>query len=313
MSIKIKSLDDFNTLFDLISFFKDEMTCLKFLEQWLWNGKIRCPHCGIEEVYRYQDGKRFKCKQCKIEFTHKVGTIFESSNLPLIKWFMAIHIITSHKKGVSSCQLAREIGVTQKTAWMMGHKIRKTIEQIPTEQLEGVIEVDETFVGGKNKNRHKNKKVKNAPGRTFKDKVPVFGMKKRGGEVRTVVIKDTTKKSLRPVIREHIKEGTVLYSDDWGAYDTLYRRYKYDSIDHSKGRYREGDVCTNGIESFWSHLKRMIIGIYHYVSPKHLQKYCDEITFRYNTRNLKQGERLKLFLGQVNCTLKYKTLIKNYG
>lgn len=314
MCNKLKNLEGFNTLLEVSDYFKDEITCLKYLEQWLWNGDMHCPYCGMnEKIYRYKDEKRFKCKQCMIVFSAKVGTIFENSKLPMRIWFMAIHLISSYKKGISSCQLARELGITQKTAWFMAHRIRKIFEQIPTEKLEGVIEVDETFVGGKNKNRHIDKKVKNPAGRGFLDKTPVIGMLKRGGEVRTKVIDNTKTSSLRPAVMNHIKEGSIVYTDDWHGYDLLPESYNRKSIDHSRGRYRDGDVCTNGIESFWSHLKRMIIGVYHKVSKKHLQRYCDEITFRFNTKHLKQSDRLKLLLSKVNCRITYHSLTYNHG
>lgn len=313
MCNKTKSPFEFNNQIDLITYFKDEKTCLKYIEEWLWEGNIRCLYCGHYTVYRYSNGVRFKCKNCKEYFSAKVGTIFESSKLPLVKWFLAMYLIGSYKKGISSCQLARELGVTQKTAWIMAHKIRNAMRKVDAEKLEGVIEVDETFVGGKNKNRHKDKKVKYTEGRTFQDKTPVVGMMQRGGELRCTVTSDTKIVSIRPVILDNIKEGSTLYTDEWAAYKTLPLSYKQAAVDHSKGMYRNGDVCTNAIESFWSHLKRMIIGVYHKVSRKHLQRYVDEITFRFNSRHMKQGERLRLMFTQIRCPLNYKKLISNYG
>lgn len=306
-----KPLQQFDNILQLVTYFKDEKMCLKYLQASLYGeGRMVCPRCKHEDPYKYQDGITFKCRVCTHKFNAKGGTIFSDSRLPLLKWFMAMYLIGSHKKGISSCQLARDLGVTQKTAWHMAHKIRKSMQQVSYEQLDGVIEIDETFVGGKNKNRHKDKKVKKyEEGRMYPDKTPVFGMLKRNGEVRTFVVADTTKKSLRPIIRENIKEKSTVYSDDWGAYDTLYRRYNYDSVKHSVGRYRDGDTCTNGIESFWSHLKRSIIGIYHKVSPKHLQKYVDEVTFRFNHRKMSQGERLIQLIAQSTYKVTYKQIV----
>lgn len=313
MDTKIKSPEKFKSLIELVSFFKNETICLKALEDWIWDGKIRCPHCGYEDPYRFKDGVRFQCKNCEQGFTAKVGTIFESSKLPLVKWFMAIYLIASHKKGISSVQLGKDLGVTQKTAWFMLHRIRESMKQ-NEDQLQGTVEIDETFVGGKNKNRHKDKRVVyGGTGRSFQDKTPIFGMVTREtGELRTVVIPDVTGDSIQPLIKKNIEKGSTIYTDDWSSYGDL-KRYTTGSVSHGKGQYRNGDACTNKIENVWSHFKRMIIGIYHQVSPKHLQRYADELTFRYNTKKLQVGERLALLFKQLNCRIKYKQLISSHG
>lgn len=315
MCAKMKSPDEFNNLVEFMDFLKDEATCLKYLEDWMWGGKMRCPYCGYEDPYRFKDGKRFKCRNCREAFTAKIGTIFQSSQLPLKKWFIAIYLIASNKKGISSCQLARQIGVTQKTAWHMAHKIRTCLKLIPDEKLEGIIEIDETFVGGRNKNRHKAKRIKYAKlkDREYPDKMPVFGMLNRDGEVRAIVIPDPRKETLLPLIETHIKRGSTIFSDDWAAYDSLHERYNHSTVCHSKGRYREGDTYTNGIESFWSQLKRMIIGIYYRVTPKHLQKYVDELAFRFNNRKMTEGERVRHMFAHVNCRVSHKQLTLKYG
>jgi transposase-like protein len=176
--------------------------------------------------------------------------------------------------------------------------------------LDGIVEADETFVGGKNKNRHHDKKVKNSQGRSFKDKTPVFGMLERGGKLVCRVVKNTSAKQLTRLIREIIKRGSTLYTDEWGGYNKAGKLYTRRIVDHSKHQYVNGDVSTNAIEGFWSILKRGIIGVYHSVSKKHLQKYVNEFVFRYNTRKLSDGKRFNLLLANAgNCYLPYKQLI----
>lgn len=195
MSSILKPIETFDTLLDVALYFKDEMTCLKYLEQTTWNNVPRCPQCGMIDIYRYRNGRHFKCKQCKTEFTVKIGTIFESSKLPLVKWFMAMYLVSTNTKGLSSYQLARQLGVTQKTAWFMLHRIRKSLNQDKVE-LEGIVMTDESFIGGKNKNRHIDKKIDYSQCglREFPDKLPVLGMLEKGvnGRVKTVVISRTT-------------------------------------------------------------------------------------------------------------------------
>lgn len=167
-----RSPRNFDNLIDMVAYFNDDNNCRRYLIDWRWKGNISCPHCGNTKIYEFSDGRRFKCAGCRQQFTGKVGTIFEDSKVPMKKWFVAIYLITAHKKGISSYQLARDLKVTQKTAWFMLHRIRfgLGLNTEPEEQLEGIIELDETFVGGKNKNRHKDKKVEQSQGRSFKDK-----------------------------------------------------------------------------------------------------------------------------------------------
>lgn len=274
-----------NSLADLITAFPDEETCVEYLKERRWNGNVVSPYDPTSKVYKCK-GNNYKCKNTGLYFNVKTGTMFHRSPIPLVRWFMAIWIITTHRKGISSVQLSKEIGVTQKTAWRMAMLIRKcfSIDNDDTE-LERVVEIDETFIGGKNKNRHKDKKVAKCQGRSFKDKTPVFGLLQRGGKVVAKVVENTKAKTLRKVILKTVKDSSTIYSDEWN-YGKLVPRYSHACVYHCFGVYGIGDITTNSIESFWATLKRGIIGIYHKVSRKHLQRYVDEFVWRYNTRKL---------------------------
>lgn len=299
----------FKSIIEIFTVFPDEKTCIEHLEEIRWEENVISPYNINSVVYKCKDG-RYWCESSRRYFTAKTGTIFEKTKIPLVKWFVAIYLDTAHKKGISSCQLARDIDVTQKTAWFMLQRIRNCFNTDSEVQLTDVVEIDESFVGGKNKNRHWDKKVKNSQGRSFKDKTPVFGMLQRKGKVIAKVVPDTKAKTLRPYIDAFIKKESTIYSDEW-YYGNLNKDYNHDFIRHDIKQYAKGDVYTNGIESFWSHLKRGIIGIYHNVSRKHLQLYVDEFCFRYNTKDYSEYDRFNLLLCNTqNRRLKYKDLIK---
>lgn len=309
---KQTKLTEFSSIIELATYFKDERTCLKYLERVRWKDGIRCIYCGMDKIHRFKDGKRFECASCKERFTVKVGTIFENSKLSLRKWFVAMYYLGGHNKGISSYDLADDIKVTQATAWFMMQRIRNAFKAAQgTELLDGVIECDESFVGGKNKNRHIDKKVKNSQGRSFKDKTPVMGMLQRGGKLRAVVIADTSAQSIHNALFHNVKIGATIYSDEWLGYNGLKIYYDHSIIDHNKKEFRNGDICTNAVENTWSGLKRTIIGRYHKVSKKHLQAYVDEVVFRYNHRELKSGERLGKLLAFMENPMPYKKLV--YG
>jgi len=299
----------YNNLIDVQKAFADESVCKGHLEKLRWNGKPVCPHCNEGNPYITNRGYKCRNKECHKKFSVTVGTFFENTNIPLSKWFVAMYIITSHKKGLSSLQLAKDIGVTQKTAWFILHRIREMLKGDNPELLGGTIEADETFIGGQNKNRHKNKQVNNPQGRSLRDKTPVIGLYQRNGLITSKVVQDTTMQSLHPIIRDSVKEGSRLITDEWGGYNGLGKSYEHNVIQHGKGQYCIGDVHTNSLEGFWSLLKRGIIGIYHQVSEKHLGKYCSEFNFRYNTRKINEADRFDKAISQCKGRLKYRELI----
>lgn len=284
----------FKSLSELVARLPDEQTCIRYLEVIRWHGKPVSPFDTTSKVYKCKNNL-YKCKNTGKYFNARYGTLFHRSSVPLQKWYMAIWIFMTHRKGISSVQLGKDIGVTQKTAWFMLHRIRECFGDENNSKLKGIVEIDETFIGGKNKNRHWDKKVKNSQGRSFKDKTPVFGMLERGGKVVAKVVKNTQTKTLSREIRKTIKTGSTIFSDEW-CYGNLNRKYQHSYIDHSRKQYAVGDITTNSIESFWAVMKRGIIGIYHNVSRKYLQKYVDEFVFRHNTRNLEPQKTFDLVL-----------------
>lgn len=299
----------FNSLFDILTAFPSEESCIKYLESWRWKDGVVSPYDPTSKVYNRGDGN-YRCKNTGKNFNVRTNTIFCGSKVLLQKWFIAIWFETPNKKGISSCQLSINLGVTQKTAWFMLQRIRECFYSENQHQLDGDVELDETFVGGKNKNRHKNKKVKKCQGRSFKNKTPVLGMLERGGNVVCRVVKSTSKKSLTAPILRTVKRFATLFTDGWCGYDTVGKVYTRCVVDHGKGQYVDGDAYTNNIEGFWSIVKRSIIGIYHKTSRKHLQRYMNEYVFRYNTRKMSEVDRFNLLLCNLEYRITYKTLIK---
>jgi len=220
-------------------------------------------------------------------------------------------LIGNHKKGVSSVQLAKDIGVTQKTAWFMLQRIRKSMQQEHKGKLDGVVMSDETFVGGKNRNRHKDKKAIIPYGRNYEDKTPVIGLLQENGEIRCFITKNTQNECLHPVVDGNVAEGAILVTDEWRGYKSIQTKVIHEVVQHNQKRYvSKNGFSTNAVEGFWSHLKRAIFGIYHNVTKKHLQRYVDEIVFKFNTRLMKETERLNFMMQKVRCRLKYKHLIQ---
>jgi transposase-like protein len=299
----------FSNIQQLTIAFQDEAVCREYLANMRWvGGKPVCPYCTTDKVWNIEGGKRFKCATCKKKFSVTVGTIMEDSNIPLSKWFIAIWYCTSHKKGVSSLQLHRDLGITQKSAWHMIHRIREMVRKKNPTILTGTIQADETFVGGKNKNRHADKKVKESQGRSFKDKTPIFGLLSEG-KVNMSVVPDTKAKTLKPIIAALVEKGAIVVTDEWGAYNNL-SNYQHEVVRHNDNEFvNKNGHHTNSLEGYWGLFKRGIFGIYHYASRKHLGRYCDEFSFRYNTRNLGEAERFDISLTKCETTLPYKQLI----
>jgi len=271
------------TIKDFREEFPDDDTCLDKLFI-LNHAGNPCPGCTSINTYKRVTGRKcYQCSKCSHQLYPMKGTIYEKSTTPLTYWFYAIFLFVKSKNGLSAMELQRQLGVTYKTAYRMLKHIRISLVQdsIP---FEGIIECDETFVGGKNKNRHADKKVKNSQGRSFKDKTPVLGMLERYGKVKAFVVPDTSATSIKPLLYDHIEQGSEVFTDEWGAYTGL-KGYKHEVIYHAVGEYVNGRCTTNGIENFWSHLKRTIHGSYVHVTQKYLQLYVNEVVFRFNNRD----------------------------
>lgn len=308
----------FKNLRELILSLPTEEQCRAYLAAHRWpDGKVACPHCGQEDkVYVIEGGKKYKCASplCYKKFSVTVGTVFECSNLPLTKWFTAVYLVSAHKKGISSHQLARDLGISQKASWFMLQRIREALRIDYPEMLSGVVEVDETYVGGKMKNKHKKirdqYKVEYQSGHAG-NKVGVLGLLQREGNIKVQII-DSTKQTLKQMVFANVDLKAVLMTDSLYAYRGLDKQYSaHNVIHHEKDEYKRGDIHTNNIEGFFSQLKRGIFGIYHHISPKHMQRYCDEFAFRHNSRTIKDYERFNLTLRNVEGRLTYNQLVYN--
>lgn len=299
---------NFKSILDLVKAFPDEQTCINHLETLRWNGDVVSPFDETSKVYKCK-GNKYRCKNTGKYFNVKTNTIFDNTKLELQKWFLAIYIVTSHKKGISSLQLSRDLNITQKSAWFMLQRIRKCFGIENNNELDNEVEADETYIGGKNKNRHTDKKIENSQGRSSKDKTPVVGMVEREGKLNAKAVDNVKAETLSREIINRVKTSAKLYTDEWIGYKGLERVYDHNIVKHNQNEYVNGKIYTNTIEGFWSLLKRGIIGIYHFISKKHLQKYVDEFVFRYNTRNHTIESRFNLLLSNLENRLTYKTLI----
>jgi transposase-like protein len=304
---------------DLFQKFSDEQKCRDFLVQKRWNGCPVCPYCGSDKWYRIENGKRFKCgnKECYKKYSVTVGTVFHASNIPLTTWFPAVYLISANKKGISSVQLSKHLGVSQKTAWFMLHRIRQSLQKKGSSLLNNTVEVDEIYIGGITKNMS-NKKRKELKGDSFRvtNKRMVIGMVERNGELRLEVAgKETEKYKIVHVLKDNIDITANLITDSEKAYIQVGKKYKsHQSVNHTVREYvKDNGVHTNTIEGAFGLFRRCIIGTYHKLSPKHLSRYCDEMAFRYNLRNIKDGERFEYTLGRIETPLSWKELTADNG
>lgn len=289
---------EFDGLIDFMEKFPTEDSARKHFAFIRWGDSPVCPLCGHEKVYTYNDGKRYKCAGCKKQFTVKSGTVFEDSKIGMRKWFLALYLLTSMKKGISSCELVRKLKVTQKTAWFMEHRLRHALEISSFETpVKGVVEADETYVGGKEKWKHKDKKTKHTQGRSTLTKTAVLGVKSRSGKVLARVTEDVKHQTVREFIKGNVAKGSILMTDEYRAYKGMTDLYDHRVVTHKDGEFAGGvdfDTHCNGIENYWSHFKRSITGVYHYASKKHLNKYLAMQSFRYNYRQVTEWERFTL-------------------
>jgi transposase-like protein len=296
------------TLIEAIRYFSDQDVCVQFVAKLRWPDGPVCPSCGGTEHSYLTTRRLWKCRSCKRQFSVKVGSIFEDSAIPLDKWLAAMWMIANSKNGVSSHEMGRSLGITQKSAWFLLHRIRLAMQTGTFAKLDGEIEVDETFIGGKARNMHKNVRARKITGTGGKDKAIVAGVLQRGGEIRAVVVPDTRRATLQAGVREHVEKGSAVYSDAFKSYIGLAGEYDHKVVDHAE-RYVDGQVHVNGVENFWSLLKRGLHGTYVSVQPWHLFRYIDERVFTYNERDLSDLDRFLVVLGTAaGRRLTYKAL-----
>lgn len=305
------------TLLEAIRYFSDPDTALEFMATLRWpDGVVVCPNCGSDEVRFIGTRRLWECKSkhAKRQFSIKVGTIFEDSPLGLDKWLPCVWMIANDKNGVSSAEMARSLGVTQKSAWFMLHRVRLAMQTGTFRRMSGEVEVDETFIGGKSRFMHKEVRARKITGTGGSGKAAVMGLLERHGPdghsvVRAKVVANTRRKTLSPEVRQHVVEGSNVYTDALASYRDLGNTYAHEMIDHAES-YVRGKVHTNGIENFWSLLKRSIKGTYVSVEPFHLFRYLDEQAFRYNARKTNDAGRfVRVMADIIGKRLTYAELI----
>ena len=302
-------LQHFNSLISLANHFNSDKRCRDFITEQRWHGEVSCPFCGCKHVYTCSNGdNQFKCAECHKRFSCLVGTIFQNTKLPLQKWFMAMYLISSHKKGISSHQLARDLDTCQKTAWFILHKVRTLFTQNDSIALDGEVELDEMYLGGRETNKHDSKKTEKTQGRSTKTKTPIFGMTmvwktedvdKETGEVREKThtyeiakkVVDTKAATLIPIIEHFVAEGSTVVTDELSAYKGLGKKYNHIFVRHGEREFTVGSYSTNCIEGCVGHFKRVIFGTYHFVSKAYLERNIDEAVFRFNTKEMSESAR----------------------
>ena len=305
---------NFKNLLEVTTYFADKGKATAYLAKLRWDGNVKCIYCDCDKVYELKGAtKRYKCSGCRKQFSVTKGTIFDKSPVSLQKWFVAMYLLTSHKKGISSCQLAKDLSVTQKTAWFMLHRIRFVLQSGSfAKEASKVYECDATYVGGKAKNKHawERKAMAEKNGRGTGGKTAVFGVYDRTGKLTAMKVVNESGVIVKPIIRDAVGEDAIVVTDAHGGYKDLNFEMNHVVVNHQEGEYVKGEFHTNGIEGFWSQLKRGIYGIYHHCSPDHLDAYVDEFEYKWNTRKQSEVERFQniIALGG-HKRLTYKTLI----
>ena len=300
------------TQLEAIRYFADPAACHEYMVGKRWPKGVRCPYCNGQFLSFYANAQLWRCAPCKKRFSVKVGTIFEASPLSLSKWLPCVWILVNAKNGVSSYEIGRSLGVTQKTAWFMLHRIREALKTGSFEKMKGVVEADETLIGGRAEFMHKDKRIEKGVGRGNTDKTIVMGLLERAekgrSRVHPKVVKNTTRKTLHGEIRDKVEPGSELHTDAWQAYRQLGPDYAHKFVDHAVEYVRDGVHC-NSLENFWCLLKRTLKGTYVHVNAAQLQAYLDEQAWRFNERKLNDGERFATVAGLVKGKrLTYKRL-----
>lgn len=309
-------IQSFKTLPQLFAAFPTEQSAVDHLTAIRFAKGRFCALCGCADegkVKRMSSAgvptNQYKCYACRGKFTIKVGTIFQDTKLPLRTWFAAIWMITNHPKGIASTTLATDLGITQKSAWFVLHRLRHAARTDSfNAPLSGEVEIDETFVGGREHNKHASKKTSNKRGHSVELKTVVMGFVQRGGEVRAGVVDNIRGGTLMPIVRQNVAPGSKVFTDEHGGYNDLRHHYDHQRVSHRRGEYVNGEATTNSIESIWALFKRQYVGTHHWISPKHMDAYLNEMTFRLNRRELDKGQRHQALLSQIEGPMPWKVL-----